>query len=115
VPETSASEVEFPIGKLKRYTSPDVDHIPAELDEADGKTLRSGIHKLITSIWNKEELPHEPKGSTVVPIHRKGDKLIVVIIEAIIAVNYIKILSNILLCKLTPYADEIIKDHQCGF
>jgi hypothetical protein len=26
-----------------------------------------------------------------------------------------KILSNILLSRLTPYADEIIGDHECGF
>jgi len=26
-----------------------------------------------------------------------------------------KILINILLSKLTPYAEEIIGDHQCGF
>jgi hypothetical protein len=26
-----------------------------------------------------------------------------------------RILSNILLSKLTPYAEEIIGDHQCGF
>jgi len=26
-----------------------------------------------------------------------------------------KILSNILLSRLTPYAQEIIGDHQCGF
>jgi hypothetical protein len=26
-----------------------------------------------------------------------------------------KILSNILLTRLTPYADEITGDHQCGF
>jgi len=26
-----------------------------------------------------------------------------------------KILSNILLSRFTPYADEIIVDHQCGF
>jgi hypothetical protein len=33
----------------------------------------------------------------------------------IIAVSFIKILSNILLSRLIPYADEIIGDHQCGF
>ena len=26
-----------------------------------------------------------------------------------------KILSNILLSRLAPYAEEIIEDHQCGF
>jgi len=29
--------------------------------------------------------------------------------------NTYKILSNILLSRLTPYAEEIIGDHQCGF
>jgi hypothetical protein len=38
-------------------------------------------------------------------------KQIVVIIDA----TTYKILSNILLSKLTPYAEEIIGDHQCGF
>jgi uncharacterized protein YfaP (DUF2135 family) len=32
------------------------------------------IHKLIISIWNKEELPEERKESIIVPIYKKGDK-----------------------------------------
>jgi len=30
-------------------------------------------------------------------------------------VNYVQNLSNILLSRLTPYPEEIIGDHQCGF
>jgi hypothetical protein len=74
VPEPSASEVEVAIGKLKRYKSPGVDQIPAELIQAGGQTLCSEVHKLIKLIWNKEELPHQGKESIVVPIHKKGDK-----------------------------------------
>jgi hypothetical protein len=74
VPEPSASEVEVAIGKLKRYKSPGVDQIPAELIQAGGETLRSEIHKLIRLIWSKEELPHQWKESIVVPIHKKADK-----------------------------------------
>jgi hypothetical protein len=59
VPEPSASEVEVAIRKLKRYKSPDSDQIPAELILAGGKILHSEIHKPITLIWNKEELPHQ--------------------------------------------------------
>jgi hypothetical protein len=57
--QPSSSEVEVAIGKLKRYKSPGVDQIPAELIQAGGGTLRSEIHKLIKLIWNKEELPHQ--------------------------------------------------------
>jgi hypothetical protein len=74
VPEPSASEVQFAIGKLIRYKSPGVDQVPAELIQAGGETLHSEIHKLIMLIWNKEELCHQWKESIVVPVHKKGDK-----------------------------------------
>jgi len=56
------------IEKLKRHKSPGINQIPAELIKAEGRTLRSEIHKLINSIWNKEELPEEWKESIIVPI-----------------------------------------------
>jgi hypothetical protein len=58
VPEPSASEAKVAIGKLKRYKSPDVDQIPAELIQAGRETLRLEIPEFIKLIWNKEELPH---------------------------------------------------------
>jgi hypothetical protein len=69
VPEPSAAEVEVAIRELKRYKAPGSDQIPA-----GGELLHSDIHKLITLICNKEELPHQWTESTVVPIHKKGDK-----------------------------------------
>jgi hypothetical protein len=59
---------------LKRYKSPGSDKIPAELIQAGGEILCSKIHKLINSIWNKEELRDERKESINVPAHKKGDK-----------------------------------------
>jgi hypothetical protein len=116
VPEPSSSEVGVAIGKLKRYISPGVDQIPAELFQAGGEILRSEIHNLIKLIWNKEELPHQWKESIVVPIHKKGDKTDCSNYRGIslLSTSY-KILSNILLARLTPYADEIMGDHQRGF
>jgi hypothetical protein len=67
-------EVETAIEKLKRHKSPGTDQIPAELIKAAGRIIRSGIHKLIISIWNKEELPGKWKESVIVPIYNKGDK-----------------------------------------
>jgi alkylated DNA repair dioxygenase AlkB len=61
--------------KLKRHKSPGIVQIPAELIQAGGRTIQSEIHKLLTSIWNKEKLPDHWKESVIVPIYKKGDKL----------------------------------------
>jgi hypothetical protein len=69
VPEPSAFEVELAIEKLKSHKSPGIDQIPEELIKTGGRTIRCAIHKLIISIWNKEELPEEWKESIIVPVH----------------------------------------------
>jgi hypothetical protein len=107
VPQPSASEIEVTIGKLKRHKSAGAVQIPAELFQAGGETFRSEIHKLIKLIWNKEELPHQWKGSIMVPNHKKVDKTDCGCDRGIslLSTSY-KMLSNIL-CRQTPYADEI--------
>jgi hypothetical protein len=62
------------IAKLKKYKSPGSDQIPAEMTQARGEILLSEIHKLMNSVWNKEELHDQWKESIIVPIHKKGDK-----------------------------------------
>jgi len=74
VVELSAFKVVMAIEKLKRHKSPSIDRIPAELFEAGGRTFRSEIHKLINSIWTKDELPKVWKESFIVPIYKKGDE-----------------------------------------
>jgi hypothetical protein len=74
VPEPSVLEVELAIEKLISYKLPGIDQIPPELIKARGRTIRCAIHKLIISVWNKEELPEEWKESIIVPIHKKGNK-----------------------------------------
>jgi hypothetical protein len=52
----------------------------------------------------------------VVPIHKKGDKTDCSNYRGIsLLSNSYKMLSNVLLARLTPYGDEITGDHQCGF
>jgi hypothetical protein len=116
VPEPSAFEVEMAIEKLKRHKSPGIDQIPAELIKAGGRIIRSEIHKLIIFVWNKEEWPEEWKESVIVPIYKKGYKTGCSKYRGIslLSTTY-KILPNIILSRLTLYAEEIIGDHQCGF
>jgi hypothetical protein len=109
-------EFQVAVGKLKRYKSPGVEQIPAELIQSGGETLRSEIRKFIKLVWNKEELPHQWKESIVVPFHTIGDKTDCSNYRGIslLSTSY-KIVTNIPLARLTPYGDEIMGDHQCGF
>ena len=111
--ELSAFQVGMATEKLKRHRSLGIDQMPAELIKAGSKTICCEIHKLVISIWNMEELPEKWKESITVPIYKKGDKTDYRGIS-LLPTTY-KILSNILLSRLTPYVEEIIGDHQCGF
>jgi hypothetical protein len=75
----SCLEVEIAIEKLKSIL-PGSDQILPELIQAGGKLLLSAIHKLINSIWNKEELPDQWKQSIILPIHKKGDETVIIIV-----------------------------------
>jgi hypothetical protein len=109
-------EVEIAIAKLKKYKSPGSDQIPADLIQAGGEILLSEIHKLINSVWNKEELPAQWKESIIVPIYKKGDKTDCNNYRGIslLSTSY-KMLSIIFPPRLSPYIGEIIGDHQCRF
>jgi hypothetical protein len=56
------------------------------------------------------------KESVIVPVYKKGDKTDCSNYRGIslLSTTY-KILSNTLPSRLTPYAEKIIGDHQCGF
>jgi hypothetical protein len=69
----SPFEVETAILNLKRYKLPSTDQIPAELIQAGGEILHSGINTLIYSICYKEELPQQWKEPIIRPIYM-GDK-----------------------------------------
>ena len=96
-----AFNVEMAIEKLKSHKSPGTVQITADLIKAWGRRIGCEIHKLITSVWNKEELPEE---FIIVPIHEKDNKTDCGNHRGILLLpSTYKILSNILLSKLTPY------------
>jgi hypothetical protein len=61
-------------------------------------------------------LPEKWKESIIVPIYKEGDKTDYINYRGIsLFPTMYKILSNFLLSRLTPIAEEIIGDHECGF
>ena len=59
--ELSAYEIQMATEKLKGQKSPGIDQISAEMLRTGGRTICCEIHKLINSVWNKEEFPEEWK------------------------------------------------------
>jgi len=101
VPEPSAFVVKMGTEKLKRHKSPGIEQIPAELIKSEARTICTEIHKLLISIWNKEELPEKWNLSVILPIfliYNKGDKTECSNYRGIpLLSNVYKMLSNILL------------------
>jgi hypothetical protein len=109
-------EVETAVGRLKRYKSLGTDRILAEFIKAEGETSCFQTHKLVCSLWSKEELPQQWKESIIVPIHEKGNKTDCNNYQGIYLLSTAyKILSTILWARLTSYVNEVTGDHQCEF
>jgi hypothetical protein len=68
VPDTSALKFRVAVEKLRRHKSPFINQIVAELMKARVRTILSEIHKLISFVWNKEEMSDEWKVLIIVSI-----------------------------------------------
>jgi hypothetical protein len=114
--EPSTDEVEITIRKLKRYKAQGSDHIPAELIQAGGGNTAFWDAQTFYADLEQRRIAHQWKESIVIPIHKRGDKTDCSNYRGIslLSASY-KIVSNILLSRLIPYADEIVGDYQCGF
>jgi len=75
-----------------------------------GRTIRSEIHKLLLILYGKRRnCLEEWKESIIVPIYKNGAKTDCSNYRGISFLpTTCKILSNILLPRLTPYAEELI-------
>jgi len=54
VPQACLDEFEIANGNLKSYKSRATEQIPAELIRAVGEILYCEIHRILSSMWNKE-------------------------------------------------------------
>jgi hypothetical protein len=67
------------------------------------------IHRLINSIWNKEELPDHWKGSFIVPVNMKGAmKMTVEIIWSLTVIILIQNIIQYLSLKVKDLQDRVI-------
>ena len=114
-PEVNAFEVEMVTETVRSHITRYLSN-PSSIDKGTGVEQFTEIHKHIYSIWNKKDLLEERKESIILPIYKKADKTDCRNYRGIslLSATY-KILSYILLSRLTPNAEQILEDHHCVF
>jgi hypothetical protein len=81
VEELSWEEMEKAICNLKTNKSPGEDGIIAQPIKNASLALKEMLHALICKIWRHERIPDEWKVGLIVPTFKKGDEMMVKIIE----------------------------------
>ena len=116
VPTISLEELRRSLKSLKNNRAPGSDNIPGEFYKRGGALLEKAIFEILKRVWDGEVMPDDWGEGLIVPIHKKGDRKVCSNYRGITLTNSIyKIFSSILLARLTPFAEDIVGEYQCGF
>ena len=114
--EPTINEVRTAIKELKNNKAPGEDGVVGELLKAGGEYLNDKVYQLILRIWREEKVPRKWKKGIIIPILKKGDKMVCGNYRGITLLSCVyKIFAKILYRRLTPYTNEILGEYQCGF
>lgn len=113
----SLEEVKTAIFAMKNNKAAGIDNIPAEIYKHGGPLLHSQLHQLIVKIWVKEEIPTDLRDGLITTIFKKkGERTDCGNHRGITLLSIAgKILARILTKRLTPLAEAILPESQCGF
>ncbi|KAI5714830.1 hypothetical protein M8J77_006182 [Diaphorina citri] len=114
--EPTLEEIRAAVKILKNGKAAGKDGIPTEVLKKGGEKLSEKIWLLMRTIWKEESIPSDWKESIICPILKKGDPLQCKNYRGIslLCTTY-KILSIILLKRITPYVEAKMGPQQAGF
>ena len=109
-------EVEMAVKHLKKGKSPGADNIPAELIQAGGEVMIDALTAICNNIWQTGEWPLVWTQSLIITIPKKGNLQLCQNYRTISLISHCsKVMLKILLMRLNPQAEGIIKEEQAGF
>ena len=101
---------------MKRGKASGPDGIPAEVIKAGGSQLTEQLFLLIQRFWTEEQIPADLRDALIVTLFKKGDKSLCSNYRGISLLSAVgKLFAKILLNHLTPLAEEVLPESQCGF
>jgi hypothetical protein len=72
--EVTVDEISKAINQLRRDKAPGVCNITAELLRDTGMSTKVWLHRVISTVWEQENIPQDWKKAIIIPIHKKGDR-----------------------------------------
>jgi hypothetical protein len=101
---------------FKGGKAPGEDSIMSELLKQGESTVMLCLKQLINKVWKEVTIPKPWQVSVLRPIYKKGGIMNCKNYRGISLLNIsYKVLSNIILNRLKPYAKEVVGDYQTGF
>ena len=109
-------EVEAAVKSLKKGKLAGVDNIPSELVQAGGEAMINMLLIICNKIWQTGEWPTPWNQSLIINLPKKGNPQQCQNYRTISLISHpSKVMLRILLNRLKPQAEEIIKEEQAGF
>ena len=109
-------EVEAAVKSLKKGKSAGMDNIPSGLVQAGGETTIDMLLIICNKIWQPREWPTPWTQSLIITLPNKGNLQLCQIYCTISLISHpSKVMLRILLNRLKPQAEKIIKKEQTGF
>ena len=109
-------DVDAAIKSLKKGKSAGVDNIPSELVQAGGEAMIDMLLIMCNKIWQTGEWLTPWTQSLIITLPKKGNLQLCQTYRTISLISHpSKVMLRILLNRLKPQAEEIIKEEQAGF
>ena len=68
------------------------------------------MHEIVVETWSKESMPKEWLEGAIVPLHKKGDKLVCENFRGIALFNAAyKVYARVLYNRLQPHAETVLR------
>lgn len=112
----SRQEIIDTLRRLKNNKSAGPDQIAAELMKYGAEPIADALMPILNHIWETNTIPNDWKKGTVVTIPKKGDLSLCRNWRGITLLNTVnKVLALLILDRITPYAETILRKEQAGF
>ena len=109
-------EVEASVKSPKKGKSAGVDNIPSELVQAGGVAMIDMLLIICNKIWQTGKWPTPWIQSLIITLLKKGNLQLCPNYRTISLISHpSKVMLRVLLNRLKPQAEEIIKEEQAGF